>query len=172
MDALGSEPLRGRVAEIATSGRKDPALGTIRFQVKVALDERDPRLRPSMTAKVDILTATSEDAVTVPIQAVVKRALDEDGEELRGTAAKGVDELDVVYMMSEGKAAVAHRHHRYLRRPVRGDHGRPRTGRRGGGRTRTARSRASTPTTRSESRSRRRISESDEDGAEVEVTVD
>lgn len=106
VDALGSEPLEGRVVEIATSGRKDPALGTIRFQVKVELEERDPRLRPAMTAKVDILVATSDNALTVPIQAVVKRPLGDDGEELEGTAAKGVDEQDVVYRVKDGEAAV------------------------------------------------------------------
>ncbi len=77
VDALGTEPQNGRVVEIATSGRKDPAQGTIRFAVKVALDDPDPSLRPAMTAKVDILTATSEDAVTVPgtgcCQAPVRR---------------------------------------------------------------------------------------------------
>jgi len=106
VDALGSDPDAGRVAEIATSGRKDPALGTIRFQVKVALDNPDSRLRPAMTAKVDILTATSEEALTVPIQAVVKRALDDAGKELEDSEAKGVDERDVVYLVEDGEAVV------------------------------------------------------------------
>ena len=106
VDALGTEPQKGRVVEIATSGRKDPAQGTIRFAVKVALDDPDPSLRPAMTAKVDILTATSEDAVTVPVQAVVKRRLDEGGEEVRGSDAKSYDEVDVVYLIEDEKAAV------------------------------------------------------------------
>jgi HlyD family secretion protein len=105
VDALGTEPQKGRVVEIATSGRKDPAQGTIRFAVKVAIDNPDPSLRPAMTAKVDILTATSEDAVTVPVQAVVKRRLDEDGEEVRGSDAKSYDEVDVVYLIEDDKAA-------------------------------------------------------------------
>jgi HlyD family secretion protein len=104
VDALGTEPQHGRVAEIATSGRKDLSLGTIRFRVKVALDNPHPDLRPAMTAKVAILTATSEQALTVPIQAVVKRALGEDGGELKGSAAKGVDKKDVVYRIEDGKA--------------------------------------------------------------------
>jgi len=104
VDALGDEPQQGRVAEIATSGRKDAALGTIRFRVKVALDNPHPDLRPAMTAKVAILTATSEDALTVPIQAVVKRTLDEDGKELEGTRAKGVDKKDVIYRVEDDKA--------------------------------------------------------------------
>ena len=107
VDALGDdEPQIGRVVEIATSGRRDPTQGTIRFRVKVALEDPDPALRPAMTAKVDILTATSEDALTVPVQAVVKRTLDEDGEELRGSAAKGLDETDVVYLIADGEAVV------------------------------------------------------------------
>jgi HlyD family secretion protein len=105
VDALGTEPQKGRVVEIATSGRRDPTQGTIRFNVKVALDDPDPALRPAMTAKVDILTATSEEAVAAPIQAVVKRKLDDEGEEVEGTAAKGIDESDVVYVIEDGKAA-------------------------------------------------------------------
>jgi len=107
VDALGDdEPQIGRVVEIATSGRRDPTQGTIRFRVKVALDDPDPALRPAMTAKVDILTATSEDALTVPVQAVVKRTLDEEGDELRGSAAKGLDETDVVYLIADGETVV------------------------------------------------------------------
>jgi len=105
VDALGTEPQKGHVVEIATSGRRDPTQGTIRFRVKVALDDPDPSLRPAMTAKVDILTATSNDAMTAPIQAVVKRTLDDQGEEVKGTAAKGIEESEVVYVIADGEAA-------------------------------------------------------------------
>jgi HlyD family secretion protein len=104
VDALGSEPEKGHVVEIATSGRKDPSQGTIRFAVKVEIDDPSPALRPAMTAKVAILTATSEDALTVPIQAVVKRRFDDDGDEVQGSAAKGRDDVDVVYMIDDAKA--------------------------------------------------------------------
>ena len=106
VDALGDEPEIGHVVEIATSGRKDPALGTIRFAVKVAIDDPDEALRPAMTAKVDILTDTSEDTLTVPIQAVVKRKLDDGGEEVEGSEAKGLDETDVVYLIEDDEATV------------------------------------------------------------------
>jgi HlyD family secretion protein len=106
VDALGSEPQPGRVVEIATSGRRDPTQGTIRFSVEVALDDPDPALRPAMTAKVDILTATREEALGVPIQAVVKRTVGDDGDEVQGTEAKGLDESDVVYLIEDGEAAV------------------------------------------------------------------
>jgi len=105
VDALGDDrPQHGHVVEIATSGRKDATLGTIRFQVKVAIDDPDPQLRPAMTAKVNIVTATHDDALAVPIQAVVKRTLADDGTELRGSKAKGVEEREVVYRMVDGKA--------------------------------------------------------------------
>jgi len=106
VDALGAEIQDGRVVEIATSGRKDPSLGIIRFSVKVVLDDPATALRPAMTAKVDILTATREEALTVPIQAVVRRAVDEDSDELRGTAARGRTESDVVYVVSDGRTVV------------------------------------------------------------------
>jgi HlyD family secretion protein len=107
VEALGDDhTLVGHVVEIATSGRENASQGTIRFLVKVALDDPDPRLRPAMTAKVDILTATSENAVTVPVQAVVRRTLDADGKEVRGTAAKELDEADAVYVIRDGEAAV------------------------------------------------------------------
>jgi HlyD family secretion protein len=107
VDALGDEPLKGHVVEIATSGRKDPAQGTIRFKVKVVLDDRHPALRPTMTAKVSIFTAVAEEVVAVPIQAVVKRKLDQDsGKELRGSAGRGVEEQEVVYLLEEGEATI------------------------------------------------------------------
>ncbi len=107
VDALGNDdPEIGRVVEIATSGRRDPSQGTIRFRVKIALENPDPSLRPAMTAKVDILTATSEDVLSVPIQAVVKRSIDDDGEEVHGTAADAVDEIDVVYVVVDGETSV------------------------------------------------------------------
>lgn len=109
VDALGDEPQKGRVVEIATSGRQDPTLGTIDFAVKVEIENPDPQLRPAMTAKVDILTATREDALTVPIQAVVKRRFDDDGEEVKGSEAKGLDEVDVVYLISEEGEAESRR---------------------------------------------------------------
>ena len=106
VDALGTEPQKGHVVEIATSGRRDSMQGTIRFRVKVALDDPDPSLRPAMTAKVDILTATSNDAITAPIQSVVKRTLNDEGEEVKGNAAKGIEESDVVYVIADGEASI------------------------------------------------------------------
>jgi HlyD family secretion protein len=104
VDALGAEAQQGRVVEIATSGRRNQIQGTIRFAVKVVIEDPNPSLRPAMTAKVDIVTATLDDALAVPIQAVVKRKLDGHGKELRGSSARGLEEADVVYLVKAGKA--------------------------------------------------------------------
>ncbi len=109
VDALEGTVQRGRVTEIATSGVKDPAQGVIHFKVKIDIEDPDPALRPSMTAKVDIITAVHEDVLAVPIQAVVKRAVDENGSELERSKARHVedsDKKDVVYVFEDGKAAI------------------------------------------------------------------
>lgn len=106
LDALGDRVLEGKVEDIATSGDKDPALGVVRFKVKVRILEPDPALRPAMTARVSIFTEVHDDAVAVPIQAVVKRTLDDDGQVLKGKAAKGLPEKDVIFVVRDGKAAL------------------------------------------------------------------
>ncbi|MCG6962820.1 MAG: efflux RND transporter periplasmic adaptor subunit [Acidobacteria bacterium] len=106
VDALANKVEKGHVVEIATSGVKDASQGVIRFTVKIALDNPDPSLRPAMTAKVDIITATHENVVAVPIQAVVKRKLDAEGHEVRGAKAREIKQRDVVYLMEKGKARV------------------------------------------------------------------
>jgi len=109
VDALDGRTLEGRVTEIATSGVKDPAQGVIHFKVKIDIVDPDPALRPSMTAKVDIITAVHDDVLAVPIQTVVKRPLDESGKEIRGSKAKKMDEdlkRDVVYLFAGGKAVL------------------------------------------------------------------
>lgn len=109
VDALEGKVLQGRVTEIATSGVKDPAQGVIHFKVKIDILHPDPELRPSMTAKVDIITAVHENVLAVPIQAVVKRPLDDSGKELRGSRAKKAGEemkKEVVYLFDGGTAAL------------------------------------------------------------------
>ncbi len=104
VDALGEDEVQhGRVVYIAMSGQEDPALGVIRFKVKVALTDPHPSIRPAMTARVNILTARGEDVLSVPIQAVVKRPLDDDGAEITGDEAEDVREREVVYVVEEDR---------------------------------------------------------------------
>ena len=101
VDALGEDQTQqGHVVYIAMSGQEDPALGVIRFKVKVALEDPHPSIRPAMTARVSILTATGEDVASVPIQAVVKRRLDDDGGELTKDEEDDSARKEVVYVIT------------------------------------------------------------------------
>ena len=49
------------------------------FKVKIVLNDPPPNLRPGLNASADITTATRNGVLAVPIQAVVVREVDEDG---------------------------------------------------------------------------------------------
>ena len=103
VDALPDTPLAGRVAEIGSSGVKTGDV--VKFRVKVALDRPDPRVRPGMTAKVEITTRTAGGAVAVPQQAVQTRWLDDKGKEVqRREGDTSQRELSAVYLLVGGKA--------------------------------------------------------------------
>lgn len=100
VDAVPGEVFSGKVVEIASSGTK---LGdVVKFKVKVALDRPEPRLRPEMTAKVEIVTRRAENALSVPQQAVQTRFLDADGKEVFGKTTPR--EEQVVYVYNSGRA--------------------------------------------------------------------
>src|SRR5205085_2039721 len=70
------------------------------FDVKVAIDDADDRLRPGMTSQVAIITNTAGSALTVPIQSVVERV----------PGKKAADEIDdtmtkkkYVFVVADGK---------------------------------------------------------------------
>lgn len=86
VDAMPGESQKGTVTEIGSSGHKDPGTGAIRFTVKVALAKPDPALRPTMTAKVSVVTKDRANVVSVPIQAVAKRRIDAEGREVDASA--------------------------------------------------------------------------------------
>jgi len=103
VDALPDAPLVGRVAEIGSSGVKTGDV--VKFRVKVALERPDPRVRPGMTAKVEITTRTAQAALAVPQQAVQTRWLDDKGKEVqRREGDTSQRELTAVYAFDGGKA--------------------------------------------------------------------
>lgn len=100
VDAIPDESFPGRVVEIASSGTK---LGdVVKFKVKVALNQPDARLKPEMTAKVEITTRGAENVLAVPLQAVQSRSLDDTGKEVFGKATGR--EVEVVYLFEKGQA--------------------------------------------------------------------
>jgi HlyD family secretion protein len=76
VDAFPDTTFSGTVTEIGNTAKRS-AISTVEgqtnFEVKVAFDYNVPEVRPGMTADVDIETATHEQTLAVPIQAVIIR---------------------------------------------------------------------------------------------------
>ena len=75
VDAVTDKEYTGHVIEIGSSAavRQNAGTGIRYFNVKVAIDDPDERLRPGMSSQVSIVTTTIGDALAVPIQSVVER---------------------------------------------------------------------------------------------------
>jgi HlyD family secretion protein len=71
VDALPDSVFRGRVSRVGQSGRTSQEGAD--FLVRVRLEDSPSTLRPGMTADVEILVATAENALTIPLQALTVR---------------------------------------------------------------------------------------------------
>lgn len=87
VDAFPARRFEGKVREISSSALSAGGAGSnaaaqaasasdevTNFLVKISITEREARLRPGMSATVDIETQTVHDVVAVPIQSVTVRA--------------------------------------------------------------------------------------------------
>jgi HlyD family secretion protein len=102
LDALAATPLAGRVVEIGASGVKKGDV--VKFRVKVGLDTPDARVKPGMTARVEITTDRAAGVIAVPQQAVQRRWLDERGREVeRREGDRSQREVTAVYLREGGK---------------------------------------------------------------------
>ncbi|MCZ6649189.1 MAG: efflux RND transporter periplasmic adaptor subunit [Acidobacteria bacterium] len=90
LDAFPSRKFRGEVTRIGNSAIQVASAPGQRqsadYKVEVTLRETDPKIRPGLSATARITTATREQAISVPIQALV----------LRDPAENKNDEDDVV----------------------------------------------------------------------------
>jgi len=84
VDALPARKLSGRVYEIANSAKSANGQAQAQsqaqkteFLVKVAIAEPPVELRPGMTAAADIVTDTKDAALSVPVQCVTVRTLEQ-----------------------------------------------------------------------------------------------
>ncbi len=80
VDALPGVTLKGVVSEIASSARSAGAGTTdqkTEFEIKVAIADPPRTLRPGMTASADIITHTNDHALSVPLQSVAVRTVDQ-----------------------------------------------------------------------------------------------
>lgn len=113
-DALPSEPLKGVVSEISSSANASAA-GTseqkTEFEIKIAITSPPKTLRPGMTATADIVTNTKPRALSVPLQCVALRTVDQltrKGEKRKDAEARFKPDKDgfveVVFCIEQGKA--------------------------------------------------------------------
>src|SRR5438552_2291320 len=102
VDALGDRQLLGHVSEVGngaltrTGGPASTTAGGSQeakdFKVVVTLDNPPPELRPGLSATATIVTATRQQVLTVPIQALTIREFDDDSKtDSAGKADKASD---------------------------------------------------------------------------------
>lgn len=114
VDALLDQQLTGVVQEIANSANVTAGGSTdqkTEFEIKIGIIDPPSTLRPGMTASADIATKSNDDALSVPIQSVAVRTLDqlsmagesrEDTEKRYKTDRDGF--VEIVFCIENGKA--------------------------------------------------------------------
>jgi len=114
VDALLDQELHGEVAEISSSANATGA-GTsdqkTEFEVKIRITEPPQTLRPGMTATASIISKTNENALSVPIQSVAVRSVDQlamKGEDRKDAETHYTADKDgfveIVFSVDDGKA--------------------------------------------------------------------
>jgi HlyD family secretion protein len=96
-------PLSGKVESIAAIARRPQGQQSLSFLVKILLDPSDIlEMRPGMSARADIYTETAEDALIIPVQAVMYDEGDDDRAPNEEDAM--AEEQPYVMLMAAGKA--------------------------------------------------------------------
>jgi HlyD family secretion protein len=114
VDALLDQVLKGVVSDIANSANVT-AGGTsdqkTEFEIKISINDPPETLRPGMTASADVFTATNDSALSVPIQSVAVRTVDQlamAGEDREDAEARYTADRDgfveIVFCIEDGKA--------------------------------------------------------------------
>lgn len=106
----------GTVLRVGTKGTKPLGRDVVTFETLVLVSGDDPRVKPGMSANIEIEVARKDDAVTVPVQAVVYRKRRDLPEELlkqhdeqqaeRDPAARQhlAEYVKLVFCVADGKA--------------------------------------------------------------------
>jgi HlyD family secretion protein len=76
------------------------------FKVKVAIDDPDAKLRPGMTSQVAIVTTSSPQALSVPIQSVVERVPPSDKKSSKTEEDDSTPKRKYVFLVKDGKAVM------------------------------------------------------------------
>jgi HlyD family secretion protein len=111
VDALLGQTIVGSVVEIANSANT-AGQGTTEqkteFEVKISVESDTSQLRPGMTASADIVTDTRTDAISIPIQCVTVRTMEqlEEGDENAEANFTADDDgfVEIVFVIEDGQA--------------------------------------------------------------------
>lgn len=106
VDALLGKKILGQVSEIASSA-VDLQPGNnnqkTEFEVTISITNNIKELRPGMTASADIVTDTREQAVSVPLQSVTVRTVDQLKSEGKTYTAGEDGFVEVVFVVNNNK---------------------------------------------------------------------
>lgn len=109
----------GHVLRVATKGTKPPGRDVVTFETLVLVDADDPRVKPGMTANMEIEVARADNVLIVPVESVVHRKRRDLPEELvarydeqqdsdsPGQTRRAAEYLKIVFCISDD---VAHPH--------------------------------------------------------------
>jgi HlyD family secretion protein len=114
VDAMSGQSLHGVVYEVSNSANSS-GTGTTdqktEFEIKIAITDPPKSLRPGMTATADIITKTNDNALSVPLQSVAVRTVDQltmKGEKRKDAEARYKPDRDgfveIVFCVDAGKA--------------------------------------------------------------------
>lgn len=99
VDAMPDRAYHGTVVKVGSSGTTRPQQPDVTFyDVEILLNAAelaDEALRPGMSVRAEILTRSKADALVVPIQAVLQRSVEFEGNER---------DAEVVFVVENGKA--------------------------------------------------------------------
>jgi len=114
VDALPGESLHGVVTEISNSANVSGTGSSdqkTEFEVKIAITNPPKSLRPGMTATASVITKTNEKALSVPLQSVAVRTVDQlmkKGETRKDAEARFKPDRDgfveIVFCVEKGHA--------------------------------------------------------------------
>lgn len=102
VDAFPDTTFTGQVAEVATLPKvvataAGPTQGAADFEVTITLEGNFPAAVSGLTASAEVTTATRENALVIPIQALVVRPVEDDA------AEGGVVEREGVFVVEDGQ---------------------------------------------------------------------
>lgn len=99
VDAVPDRTYHGTVVKVGSSGTTRPQQPDVTFyDVEILLDAADladEALRPGMSVRAEVLTRSQADTLVVPIQAVLQRSVEFEGNER---------DVEVVFVVEDGKA--------------------------------------------------------------------